>query len=159
MTLITEWMTIILMRTIIMEWIHHFQNRFCPWNRFSSFICFIWVTWWFGRWFITELIFSNKKEKNEKQSKLLYVRSAQILIMNLNIPGDSSPPLATPGSDVSLRSEIDETFRRDWIESVRRTKMEWTVLNKLVQKIFLIQSKSLTVWFKIFAFFSSSSKF
>lgn len=31
----------------------------------------------------------------------------------LNIPGDSSPPLATPGSDVSLRSEIDETFRRD----------------------------------------------
>lgn len=31
----------------------------------------------------------------------------------LNIPGDSSPPLAMPGSDVSLRSEIDDTFRRD----------------------------------------------
>lgn len=31
----------------------------------------------------------------------------------LNIPGDSSPPLAAPGSDVSLRSDIDETFRRD----------------------------------------------
>lgn len=29
----------------------------------------------------------------------------------LKIPGDSSPPLAAPGSDVSLRSEIDDTFR------------------------------------------------
>lgn len=31
----------------------------------------------------------------------------------LNIPGDSSPPLATPGSDVSLRSDIDDTFLLD----------------------------------------------
>lgn len=38
------------------------------------------------------------------------------------MPGDSSPPLAIPGSDVSLRSDIDETFRRDCIESVRRTE-------------------------------------
>lgn len=28
-----------------------------------------------------------------------------------------------PGSEVSLRSDIDETLRRDWIESVRRTKI------------------------------------
>lgn len=29
----------------------------------------------------------------------------------LRIPGDSSPPLAAPGSDVSLLSDIDDTFR------------------------------------------------
>lgn len=64
-----------------------------------------WVEWDFG------LIIFQKLE-----DVIIFV------FAHLNIPGDSSPPLAMPGSDVSLRSEIDETFRRDWIESVRRTK-------------------------------------
>lgn len=39
----------------------------------------------------------------------------------LKIPGDSSPPLICPGSELSLLSDSDETFRLDWMESVRRT--------------------------------------
>lgn len=31
----------------------------------------------------------------------------------LRIPGDSSPPLAAPGSELSLRSDREDTFRRD----------------------------------------------
>lgn len=53
----------------------------------------------------------------------------------LSMPGDSSPPLAAPGSEVSLRSEIDDTFRRDWIESVRRTEME-----KITKKLWKVQA-------------------
>lgn len=41
---------------------------------------------------------------------------------SLRMPGDSSsPPLAAPCSELSLRSESDDTLRRDWIESVRLT--------------------------------------
>lgn len=45
---------------------------------------------------------------------------------SLNTPGDSSPLAspATPGSEVSLLSDSELTFRLDWIESVRLTGSE-----------------------------------
>lgn len=73
------------------------------------------------------------------------------------MPGDSSPPLATPASEVSLRSESDETLRLDWIESVRRTRQ--TTKKLKIEYTFIPTDIWLTICFDVLAVLSSSSQF